>query len=246
MLSGSLQLRVVIHAPLTPSPSRIMIVRGAGAVFYGPTSSADPQGVGPAQNWYVVADGVNDKFHYEFGLKGEYGAPSQLDGHVPQVYATWVNGLTPGRYYARAWVFRYVQTGLDGSTFQEYASKYLRTSGLATSRYHWTYASAAGSTRQFTSTTTQEHSWPVQSVRVPCSSWHSNMMRLQASCTLTTKLLACVDRFDRAATTMLLDRFMDRTMVRAMLSSRSSGSMILGWDRITVFRRERTNPKFRR
>jgi len=39
---------------------------------------------------------------------------------VPQVYATWVNGLTPGRYYARAWVFRYVQTALDGSTFQEY------------------------------------------------------------------------------------------------------------------------------
>ncbi len=94
---------------------------GAGAVFYGPATSADPQGVGPAQNWYVVADGTNDQFSYEFGLKGEYGAPSQLDGHVPQVYATWVNGLTPGRYYARAWVFRYVQTALDGSTFQEYS-----------------------------------------------------------------------------------------------------------------------------
>jgi len=36
------------------------------------------------------------------------------------MYATWVNGLTPGRYYVRAWVFRYVQTALDGSTFQEY------------------------------------------------------------------------------------------------------------------------------
>ena len=46
--------------------------------------------------------------------------PRDLDGMVPQVYATWVNGLTPGRYYARAWVFRYVQTALDGSTFQEY------------------------------------------------------------------------------------------------------------------------------
>ena len=43
-----------------------------------------------------------------------------LDGMVPQVYATWVNGLTPGRYYARAWTFRYVQSALDGSTFQEY------------------------------------------------------------------------------------------------------------------------------
>ena len=130
---------------------------GAGAVFYGPTSSADPQGVGPAQNWYVVADGVNDKFHYEFGLKGEYGAPSQLDGHVPQLYATWVNGLTPGRYYARAWVFRYVQTGLMAQHSKNTASRCLRTSGLATSRYQWTYASAAGLTRQFTSTTTQEH-----------------------------------------------------------------------------------------
>jgi hypothetical protein len=54
------------------------------------------------------------------GVKGEYGAPRDLDGMVPQVYATWVNGLTPGRYYARAWVFRYVQTALDGATFQEY------------------------------------------------------------------------------------------------------------------------------
>ena len=113
---------VVIHAPLTLSRFRTMIVLVVLVPYsMAPTSSADPQGVGPAQNWYVVADGVNDKFHYEFGLKGEYGAPSQIDGHVPQVYATWVNGLTPGRYYARAWVFRYVQTALDGSTFQEYS-----------------------------------------------------------------------------------------------------------------------------
>ena len=26
-------------------------------------------------------------------MKGEYGAPRDLDGMVPQVYATWVNGL---------------------------------------------------------------------------------------------------------------------------------------------------------
>jgi hypothetical protein len=58
--------------------------------------------------------------HIQFGVKGEYGAPRDLDGMVPQVYATWVNGLTPGRYYARGWIFRYVQSALDGSTFQEY------------------------------------------------------------------------------------------------------------------------------
>ena len=151
------RLLVVIHEQLTQSHFPYHdSPQGAGAVFQGPTSSADPQGVGPAQNWYVVADGVNDKFHYEFGSKGEYGAPSQLDGHVPQVYATWVNGLTPGRYYARAWVFRYVQTGSTVQHSKNTASRSLRTSGLATSRYQWTCESAAGSTRQFTSTTTQE------------------------------------------------------------------------------------------
>jgi len=79
----------------------------------------DPMGVGPPQQWFVQG-GTTNPFHFEFGVKGEYGAPRDLDGMVPQVYATWVNGLTSGRYYARAWVFRYVQSALDGSTFQEY------------------------------------------------------------------------------------------------------------------------------
>ena len=81
--------------------------------------TSDPEGVGPPQQWYV-AGGTTTPFHFEFGLKGQYGAPAELSGEVPQVYATWVNGLTPGRYFARAWIFRYVQTALDGSTFQEY------------------------------------------------------------------------------------------------------------------------------
>jgi len=81
--------------------------------------TSDPQGVGPPQQWYV-SGGTTTPFHFEFGLKGEYGAPKDLSGEVPQVYATWINGLTAGRYYVRAWIFRYVQTALDGSTFQEY------------------------------------------------------------------------------------------------------------------------------
>jgi hypothetical protein len=81
--------------------------------------TSDPEGVGPPQQWYVPG-GTTNPFHFEFGLKGDYGAPKDLSGEVPQVYATWVNGLTPGRYYVRAWTFRYVQTALDGSTFQEY------------------------------------------------------------------------------------------------------------------------------
>ncbi len=82
--------------------------------------ASDPQGVGPPQRWFV-AGGTTTPFHYEFGLKGEFGAPRDLSGEVPQVYATWINGLTAGRYYVRAWTFRYVQTALDGSTFQEYS-----------------------------------------------------------------------------------------------------------------------------
>jgi hypothetical protein len=90
---------------------------GSGAYFLRMTQ--DPMGVGPPQHWFVQG-GTTNPFHFEFGVKGEYGAPRDLDGMVPQVYATWVNGLTPGRYYARAWTFRYVQSALDGSTFQEY------------------------------------------------------------------------------------------------------------------------------
>jgi len=84
-----------------------------------PVLASDPEGVGPPQGWYV-SGGTVTPFHFEMGVKGEYGAPTDLSGEVPQVYATWINGLTPGRYYVRAWTFRYVQTALDGSTFQEY------------------------------------------------------------------------------------------------------------------------------
>ena len=81
--------------------------------------ASDPEGVGPPQSWFVDG-GTTTPFHFEMGVKGEYGAPRDLSGEVPQVYATWINGLTPGRYYVRAWTFRYVQTALDGATFQEY------------------------------------------------------------------------------------------------------------------------------
>ncbi len=54
------------------------------------------------------------------GQKGKYGAPRDFDGMIPQLYATWVNGLTAGRYYARAWVSRYNQSAEDGVTFLEY------------------------------------------------------------------------------------------------------------------------------
>jgi hypothetical protein len=91
---------------------------GVSDTNYGDNTS-DPQGVGPPQHWFVKG-GSADPFHFQFGSRGEYGAPKDLDGHVPQIYATWINGLTPGKYYLRAWVFRYAQTGFDGSALQEY------------------------------------------------------------------------------------------------------------------------------
>jgi len=104
----------------TPNYYQVSAGNGAGSGVYFGNLMQDPQGVGPPQHWFVQG-GTTSQFHFEFGVKGEYGAPRDLDGMVPQVYATWVNGLTAGRYYVRAWAFRYVQSALDGSTFQEYS-----------------------------------------------------------------------------------------------------------------------------
>ena len=108
-----------VPSSAAPSYYQVSAGDGVGSGVYFNNLMQDPQGVGPPQHWFVQG-GTTTPFHFEFGVKGEYGAPRDLDGMVPQVYATWVNGLTPGRYYVRAWVFRYVQTALDGATFQEY------------------------------------------------------------------------------------------------------------------------------
>jgi hypothetical protein len=78
-----------------------------------------PQDVGSPQRWFVRGGNVRP-FLFEFGVKDEYGAPKDMDGMVPQLYATWVNGLTSGRYDVRAWVLGYVQSTEDGSTFLEH------------------------------------------------------------------------------------------------------------------------------
>jgi hypothetical protein len=111
----------VPSATLAPTVGYYQVSAGGalGSGQYFGNDMQDPMGVGPPQHWFVQG-GTTTPFHFEFGVKGEYGAPRDLDGMVPQVYATWVNGLTAGRYYVRAWTFRYVQSALDGSTFQEY------------------------------------------------------------------------------------------------------------------------------
>jgi len=70
-------------------------------------------GVGPAQDWWVETGTMS--FRFQFGIKGFYGAPMDFDGHVPQVYATWINGLTAGTYYLRSWINGYVQTDISGN-----------------------------------------------------------------------------------------------------------------------------------
>ncbi len=42
--------------------------------------TSDPEGVGPPQNWFVQG-GTTTPFHFEFGVKGEYGAPRDLERH---------------------------------------------------------------------------------------------------------------------------------------------------------------------
>jgi hypothetical protein len=81
-----------------------------------------PNGVGPAQYWWVDSGGVftngggPSSFIFRFGVEGVYGAPTEFDGHIPQSFAGWVNGLTPGRYWVRVWINGYVQTLADGDT----------------------------------------------------------------------------------------------------------------------------------
>lgn len=77
-------------------------------------------GVGPAQDWWAGDDAWEvSSFRFQFGEKDMaknviYGAPTGYDGHVPQVFATWTNGLTPGTYYARVWIPGFVQADASG------------------------------------------------------------------------------------------------------------------------------------
>jgi len=87
-------------------------------------------GVGPAQVWWVDPRGNLDtntglgssgsEFTFQFGSEGVFGIPTKFSGMVPQVFATWTDSLSPGTYYIRVFMNGYVQTTLDGTTFQDY------------------------------------------------------------------------------------------------------------------------------
>lgn len=88
-------------------------------------------GVGPAESWWVDPLGSpnsvtflgssNSEFVFQFGAKGAYGAPAKFSGMVPQIFATWTDSLTPGKYYVRAFLNGYIQSSSDGTRFIDYS-----------------------------------------------------------------------------------------------------------------------------
>jgi len=101
------------------------------------SDSRDPcgifNGVGPAQDWWVTPIDTSNpvtglgstgkSFIFQFGAQGLYGAPTRFSGMVPQIFATWIDGLQPRTYFVRAYLHGYVQTTSDGSLFKDYSFK---------------------------------------------------------------------------------------------------------------------------
>ena len=139
---GNAVWRTVVKPFDTPPKPKMVAFPWEGPLsYYAYTSAAfssvSPKdifgladGVGPAQIWWVDPAGfptaggdpnsfglgsTPTSFRWQFGVDGIFGAPSDLDGHVPQALATWIDGLTAGTYYLRAWITQYVQTDKSGA-----------------------------------------------------------------------------------------------------------------------------------
>jgi hypothetical protein len=88
-------------------------------------------GVGPAQIWWVdpsksldpntFLGSTESEFVFQFGKDAVYGTPTKFSGMVPQVFATWTDSLSPGKYYVRVFLNGYVQTSVDGTTLIDYS-----------------------------------------------------------------------------------------------------------------------------
>ncbi|MBS7656000.1 carboxypeptidase regulatory-like domain-containing protein [Candidatus Bathyarchaeota archaeon] len=119
-----------------PNKPKLVAFPWEGPVSYytytSPSPFNDPfgvfNGVGPAQAWWVDPKGNLDSvtelgsginfFRFQFGQEGFYGVPTKLSGMVPQVFATWIDGLKPGGYFIRAFVTGYIQSDVSG-TFKD-------------------------------------------------------------------------------------------------------------------------------
>lgn len=122
----------------SPNAPKLAAFPWEGPVSYYPYTSPPPfndpfgiyNGVGPAQIWWVSPTSIFDpmtglgsgssSFRFQFGAQQYYGAPRLLSGMIPQVFATWIDGLGPGTYFVRAHVNGYVQTDFSGLEFQDY------------------------------------------------------------------------------------------------------------------------------
>jgi len=119
--AGSTSTKAISWSPMHKLHTKIIPTKQFpwphdGANYPNGNLGFDPDGVGPSQKWQVEADEYGFKFM--FGDKGLYGAPAFWTGHIPQTYATWVDGVAPGTYFMRAWTHGYVQTMADGVTFE--------------------------------------------------------------------------------------------------------------------------------
>ena len=122
--------------PTVASPKKVAFPWEGPTSYYSYTtpSMKDPyglfNGVGPAQVWWVDPrssldpntglGSASSEFVFQFGSEDVYGVPTKFSGMVPQVFATWTDSLKPGRYYVRAYLNGYVQTGYDGTLLIDY------------------------------------------------------------------------------------------------------------------------------
>jgi hypothetical protein len=123
---------------LPPNSPKPVAFPWEGPISYYPFTALPPfrdpsgiyNGVGPAQIWWVSPTGSFDpvtglgsgptSFRFQFGSQRYFGAPHSFSGMIPQVFATWIDGLGPGTYFVRAYVNGYVQTDVSGSNFRDY------------------------------------------------------------------------------------------------------------------------------
>jgi len=121
-----------------PNHPKVVAFPWEGPVGYYPYATPRDlhgafNGVGPAQTWWVspqvTVDPVSGlgstgmSFVFQFGAQGFYGVPAKLTGMVPQIFATWVDGLQPQVYFMRAYAHGYVQTTPNGLQFKDCSFK---------------------------------------------------------------------------------------------------------------------------
>ncbi|MEM3732854.1 MAG: carboxypeptidase-like regulatory domain-containing protein [Candidatus Bathyarchaeia archaeon] len=131
-VEGNVVFNLLTNRLASPNKPKLVAFPWEGPIsYYGYTSSPpfnDPfsvfNGVGPAQAWWVDPQGNldsitnlgsgNNFFKFQFGQKGFYGVPTKLNGMIPQIFATWIDGLKPGLYFIKVFINGYIQSDASG------------------------------------------------------------------------------------------------------------------------------------